>query len=182
LIPNMSVWRPCDAVETAVAWRYAVENHTGPTSLLLSRQGLPHMVRTGSQLSDIARGGYILKDCGSDQPDAIIIATGSEVELAVKAAGTLTEKGRKIRVVSMPSTDVFEAQDQAYREKVLPTSVTARVVVEAGVTGLWHKYAGCRGKVIGLDRFGESAPAGQLFNEFGFTVENVVSAVEVVLG
>ncbi|NTV12572.1 MAG: transketolase [Desulfobulbaceae bacterium] len=182
LIPNMGVWRPCDAVETAVAWKYAVEKQDGPSALLLSRQNLPHMPRSTSQLADIAKGGYILHDCGCTTPEAIIIATGSEVELAMNAAKALGEKGHKIRVVSMPAVDVFEAQDAAYRQQVLPDSVSARVVVEAGVTGLWYKYAGCKGKIIGLDRFGESAPAELLFKEFGFTVENVVSSVEEVLG
>ncbi|HSH14258.1 MAG TPA: transketolase C-terminal domain-containing protein, partial [Desulfurivibrionaceae bacterium] len=182
LIPNMGVWRPCDAVETAVAWKFAIEKQDGPTALLLSRQNLPHMARNANQLADIAKGGYILHDCGCGTPEAIIIATGSEVELAMNAAKALSEKGRKIRVVSMPAVDVFEAQDQAYRQQVLPDSVTARVVVEAGVTGLWHKYARDKGKIIGLDRFGESAPAELLFKEFGFTVENVVNSVEEVLG
>jgi len=181
LIPNMGVWRPCDAVETAVAWKFAIEKTTGPSALLLSRQNLPHMPRNAAQLADIARGGYILSDCGCTTPEAIIIATGSEVELAMNAAKVLGEKGRKVRVVSMPSVDVFEAQDAAYRQLVLPDSVYARVVVEAGVTGLWHKYAGCKGKIIGLDHFGESAPAELLFKEFGFTLENVVSSVDEVL-
>jgi transketolase len=177
MIPRMSVWRPCDAVETAVAWKQAVMKNNGPTSLILSRQNLAHMPRTDAQISDIARGGYILKDCDGT-PDAIIIATGSEVELAVKAAEALSDK--KVRVVSMPSTDAFDAQDAAYREAVLPASVTARVAVEAGVTGFWLKYVGLNGAVVGIDTFGESAPAGLLFKEFGFTVENVVNAVNGV--
>lgn len=181
MIPNMSLWRTCDAVETAVAWKYAIENQTGPTSLLLSRQGLPHMERSTDQLANIAKGGYILSDCGCSNPDAIIIATGSEVELAVNAAKAMADKGKKIRVVSMPSVDAFEAQDEAYRQSVLPENITARVVVEAGVTAGWYKYAGTRGKVIGLDRFGESAPAGELFKMFGFTVDNVVGAIEEVI-
>ncbi len=181
MIPNMSLWRTCDAVETAVAWKYAIENQTGPTSLLLPRQGLPHMERNSDQLANIAKGGYILHDCGCNKPDAIIIATGSEVELAVNAAKALADKGKKIRVVSMPSVDAFEAQDEAYRQSVLPDAITARVVVEAGVTGGWYKYAGTNGKVIGLDRFGESAPAGELFKMFGFTVDNVVATVEDVI-
>ncbi|MDH5648501.1 MAG: transketolase [Gammaproteobacteria bacterium] len=179
MIPNMMVWRPCDAVESAVAWKQAVEHKTGPSSLIFSRQNLPHQVRSDKQIADIARGGYIIKDC-SGTPDAIIIATGSEVDLAMKAAESLS--GKKIRVVSMPSTNVFDAQDQAYRESVLPSSVTARVAVEAGVTGFWAKYVGLNGRVIGIDRFGESAPAGELFKHFGFTVESVVKAVEEVLG
>jgi len=182
LIPNMSVWRPGDAVETAVAWKQAIENRTGPTALLLSRQNLPPMPRNEAQLAAIARGGYILHDCGCASPDAIIIGTGSELALAMEAAKVLTDQGKKIRVVSLPSTDVFEAQDKAYRQQVLPDQVNARVVVEAGVSGLWHKYAGCRGKIIGLDHFGESAPAEVLFKEFGFTVEKVVTAVQEVMG
>ncbi|MEW5755382.1 MAG: transketolase [Pseudomonadota bacterium] len=180
MIPRMSVWRPCDAVETAVAWKAAVEYKKGPTSLILTRQNLPHQARSAQQLADIAKGGYVLKDCAG-KPDAIIIATGSEVALAVGAADALTAKGKKIRVVSMPSVDRFEAQDAAYREAVLPAAVTARVVVEAGVTAAWYKYAGLNGKVVGMDTFGESAPAGELFKLFGFTVDNVVKAVESVL-
>ncbi|MEJ2345998.1 MAG: transketolase [Gammaproteobacteria bacterium] len=180
LMPNMSLWRPCDAVETAVAWAAAVERTDGPTSLIFSRQGLPHMSRSDAQIKDIRRGGYVLRDT-EGSPDAIVIATGSEVDLAVKAADELAGKGRKVRVVSMPSADVFNAQDAAYRESVLPAAVTARVAVEAGVTDYWYKYVGLNGKVVGIDRFGESAPAGALFKEFGFTVENVVKAVESVL-
>ncbi len=180
MIPNMTVWRPCDAVETAVAWRAAVEKKDGPTSLIFSRQGLPHMARSADQIAAIARGGYVLRD-GGGTPDAIIIATGSEVALAVGAAETLAAKGKNVRVVSMPSVDVFEAQDADYRESVLPSNVTARVAVEAGVTDGWYKYVGLQGKVVGLNRFGESAPAAELFKEFGFTVENVVAAVEDVL-
>ncbi|WP_127478659.1 transketolase [Sulfurivermis fontis] len=180
LIPNMSVWRPCDAVESAVAWRCAIEKKDGPTSLIFSRQNLAHMPRSDAQIANIARGGYVLRDGGAN-PDAIIIATGSEVELAMKAAEELAGKGKNVRVVSMPSVDAFEAQDAAYRESVLPASCTKRVAVEAGVTACWYKYVGLNGKVVGLDRFGESAPAGQLFKEFGFTVENVVKAVESVL-
>ncbi|MFA7632921.1 MAG: transketolase [Thiohalomonadaceae bacterium] len=180
LIPNMSVWRPCDAVESAVAWRAAIEKKDGPSSLIFSRQNLSHMPRSASQIADIARGGYVLRDGGS-KPDAIIIATGSEVELAMKAAEELAGKGKNVRVVSIPSVDAFEAQDAAYREAVLPASCSKRVAVEAGVTASWYKYVGLNGKVVGLDRFGESAPAGQLFKEFGFTVENVVKTVESIL-
>lgn len=181
MIPNMGVWRPCDAVETAVAWKIAIERATGPTSLLLSRQNLPHQPRTAEQLANIAKGGYVLLDCGCDTPDAILIGTGSEVELAVAAAKELSGKGKKIRVVSMPSTDCFESQSKEYQQSVLPDAVQARVAVEAGVTGGWYRYVGTKGRVIGLDRFGESAPAEQLFPYFGFTVENVVKAVEAVL-
>ncbi len=178
MIPNMSVWRPCDGVETAVAWKAAIEKKDGPSSLIFSRQGLPHQQRTDEQIANISKGGYILKDC-KGKPDAIIIATGSEVALAMGAAEKLS--GKKIRVVSMPSVDAFEAQDAAYREAVLPAAVTARVAVEAAVTDGWYKYVGLNGKVIGINRFGESAPAGELFKEFGFTVDNVVKAVEEVL-
>jgi transketolase len=177
MIPNMSVWRPCDAVESAVAWRSAIEKKSGPSCLIFSRQNLAHMPRSAEQLKNIARGGYVLKDCAG-APDVILLATGSEVELAVKAADELTGKGKKVRVVSMPATDLFDAQDAAYKESVLPASCTKRVAVEAGVTGFWYKYVGLNGKVVGIDRFGESAPAGQLFKEFGFTVENVVKTVE----
>jgi transketolase len=178
MIPNMSVWRPCDGVETAVAWKAAIEKKDGPSSLIFSRQGLPHQQRSDEQIANIRKGGYILKDC-KGKPDAIIIATGSEVALAMGAAEKLS--GKKIRVVSMPSVDAFEAQDAAYREAVLPAAVTARVAVEAAVTDGWYKYVGLNGKVIGINRFGESAPAGELFKEFGFTVDNVVKAVEEVL-
>ena len=174
MIPNMSVWRPCDAVESAVAWAQAVERKDGPSCLIFSRQGLPHQSRTDAQITNITKGGYILKDCNG-APDAIIIATGSEVALATDAAEKLS--GKKIRVVSMPSVDAFEAQDDAYRASVLGKGVPT-VAVEAAVTDGWYKYADV---VVGIDRFGESAPAGELFKEFGFTVENVVSAVESVL-
>jgi transketolase len=178
MIPGMSVWRPCDTVESAVCWKDAIERRDGPSCLIFSRQGLPHQTRTSEQIASISKGGYILKDCDGT-PEAIIIATGSEVALAMGAAEELA--GRKIRVVSMPSTTVFDAQDEAYRESVLPATVTARVAVEAAVTGGWYKYVGMNGKVVGIDRFGESAPAGLLFKEFGFTVENVVKAVNSVI-
>jgi len=178
MIPNMSVWRPCDAVESAVCWRLAIEKKDGPSCLIFSRQNLQHQTRTDAQIANISRGGYVLKDCDGS-PDAIIIATGSEVDLAMQAADKLS--GKNIRVVSMPSTNAFDAQDDAYRESVLPATVTARVAVEAAVTGGWYKYVGINGAVVGIDRFGESAPADQLFKEFGFTVENVVKAVEGVL-
>jgi transketolase len=174
LMPNMSLWRPCDTVETAVAWKAAVERRNGPSCLIFSRQNLPHQQRDAAQLANVARGGYVLRDCDGT-PDVIVIATGSEVDLAVKAA---EQSSRKVRVVSMPCTDVFDAQDAAYKESVLPAACTRRVAVEAGATGVWWKYVGMNGKVIGIDRFGESAPAGQLFKEFGFTAENVAKAVE----
>lgn len=180
LMPNMSVWRPCDTVETAVAWRYAIENETGPTSLVLTRQGLPHQARDAGQIAAAARGGYVLKDCDGT-PNIILIATGSEVELAMSAADALAAEGINARVVSMPSTDVFDAQDAGYRESVLPAAVTARVAVEAGVTGGWWRYVGTEGQVVGLDRFGESAPAGELFEHFGFTTDNVVAVAKDVL-
>jgi transketolase len=177
MLPRMSVWRPCDAVETAVAWKLALERQGGPTSLILSRQGLPHQQRTPEQIAAITRGGYILSDC-EGAPEAIIIATGSEVELAMSAQQELAGKGRKVRVVSMPSTDTFDAQDEAYRESGLPAAVTARVAVEAGVTSVWTTDVGLNGKVIGLDTFGESAPAPEVYKHFGITAENVAKAVE----
>ena len=174
MIPNMSVWRPCDAVESAVCWARAVERSTGPSTLIFSRQGLPHQERTDAQIAAISKGGYILKDCDGE-PEAIIIATGSEVALAMGAAEAMS--GKKIRVVSMPSVDVFEAQDDDYQTAVLGQGI-ATVAVEAAVTTGWYKYADV---VVGIDHFGESAPADQLFKEFGFTVENVVKAVESVM-
>lgn len=180
LIPNMSVWRPCDTVETAVAWRYAVERDNGPTSLLLSRQNLPHQVRTKQQMEDVARGGYVLKPC-SGAPDAILIATGSEFALAVEAAESLQASGVGVQVVSMPSTDVFDKQTQSYRDEVLPPQVRCRIAVEAGVADCWRKYVGLDGAVVGLDQFGLSAPASEVFTHFGFTVSNVVRTVRATL-
>ncbi|MDH5445558.1 MAG: transketolase [Gammaproteobacteria bacterium] len=174
MIPNMALWRPCDAVEAATAWAKAIERKAGPTCLIFSRQSLPHQTRSDAQVADIAKGGYILKDCDGT-PDAVIIATGSEVQLAMGAAESLS--GKNIRVVSMPSVDAFEAQDDAYQTAVLGEGV-ATVAVEAAVTTGWYKYADV---VVGIDRFGESAPDKVLFKEFGFTVENVVQAVESVL-
>lgn len=178
--PNMSVWRPCDQVETAVAWKAAVERHHGPTALILSRQNLLQPERTSTQVADIARGGYVLQDCDGT-PDAIIIATGSEMEIALGAADKLSANGHNIRVVSLPCTDVFDKQDAAWRESVLPSDVKARVAVEAGIADYWFKYVGLDGAIIGMTAFGESAPAGKLFPEFGFTVENVVSHTEALL-
>ncbi len=180
LIPNMRVWRPCDTVETAVAWRDAIERLDGPTSLILTRQGLPHQQRDAGQIAAIARGGYILRDA-EGTPDIILIATGSEVELAMAAAATLAADGVAARVVSMPCTDLFDAQDADYREQVLPASCTARVVIEAGVTEGWWRYAGTTGRVIGLDRFGASAPADELFKYFGFSAENVVKVAQELI-
>lgn len=180
LIPNVYLWRPCDAVETAVAWKQAIERSDGPTCMAFSRQKLFHQPRTPEQVEAIGRGGYVLLDC-ENTPEAIIIATGSEVHPAMGAAKQLTERGRKIRVVSLPSVHVFEHQDAAYRESVLPSRVIKRVVVEAGATAAWYKYVGLDGKIIGLDCFGVSAPADTLFKHFGFTVDNVVRAVEELL-
>jgi len=177
LTPRMTTWRPADAVESAVAWKLAVERKGGPTSLVFSRQGLPHLERTKEQLQAITKGAYVLRDCDG-QPDAIIIGTGSEVSLAIDAYKGLTVKGRKVRVVSMPSMDAFDAQDAAYKESVLPEAIKVRVAVEAGVTNLWPKYIGTQGKAVGVDSFGESAPAGDVYKAFGVTVENVVAAVE----
>jgi len=174
MIPNMAVWRPCDAVESAVSWQQAAERKEGPSCLIFSRQGLPHQQRTDAQIADITKGGYILKDCDGT-PDAIIIGTGSEVALATGAAEAMS--GKKVRVVSMPCTNVFDAQDAAYKSSVLIKGVPT-VAVEAAVTDAWYKYADA---VVGIDHFGESAPADQLFKEFGFTVENVVKAVEGVM-
>jgi transketolase len=176
IIPNMQVWRPCDAVESAVAWQAAIERQDGPTTLVFSRQALAHMPRSDEQIAAIRRGGYTLLDC-QGAPQAIIISTGSEVEIAVAAAKTLTEGGVKVRVVSMPSTNVFDAQDAAYKESVLPKAVTARVAIEAGVSEYWARFVGDQGKVIGINRFGESAPIAALYKEFGFTAENVVKTV-----
>ncbi|MEH8111718.1 transketolase [Aeromonas veronii] len=177
LTPNMSTWRPCDQVESAIAWKHAIERTDGPTSLIFSRQNLAQMDRTAQQLADTAKGGYVLKDCAGT-PELILIATGSEVELAVAAYEQLTAKGRAVRVVSLPSTDVFDAQSAEYKESVLPASVTKRVAIEAGIADYWYKYVGFGGKIIGMTTFGESAPAELLFKEFGFTVENVVVTAE----
>ncbi|MDT3611256.1 transketolase [Cronobacter sakazakii] len=181
LTPNFSTWRPCDQVETAVAWKAAIERHNGPTALILSRQNLAQIERSPQQLKDVARGGYILKDAGG-KPDLILIATGSEVEIAVQAAEKLRGDGVAVRVVSLPSTDVFDAQDEAYRESVLPSDVSARVAVEAGIADYWYKYVGLKGAIVGMTGYGESAPAEKLFPYFGFTVENVVEKAHKVLG
>ncbi|EIB97998.1 MULTISPECIES: transketolase [Pantoea] len=180
LTPNMSVWRPCDQVETAVAWKAAIERHHGPTALILSRQNLLQPERTPEQIENIKRGGYVLKDCDGT-PEVILIATGSEIEITLGAADKLTSGGHKVRVVSLPSTDLFDAQDAAYRESVLPVGVKARVAVEAGIADYWFKYVGLEGAIVGMTTFGESAPAGKLFPEFGFTVENIVSHAEALL-
>ncbi|MEG1349220.1 MAG: transketolase [Hafnia sp.] len=178
--PNMNTWRPCDQVESAVAWQFAIQRNDGPSALIFSRQNLAQMNRTPEQVANISRGGYILKDCAG-QPELIFIATGSEVELAMNAAEQLTAEGRKVRVVSMPATEVFDKQDAAYRESVLPAAVTARVAVEAGIADFWYKYVGLNGAVVGMTTFGESAPAELLFKEFGFTVDNVVAKAKALL-
>jgi transketolase len=180
-IPHMHLWRPCDGVETAVAWKAAVERRDGPTSLVLTRQNLPHQARDDSAMSNIARGGYVLRDC-QGEPEVILIATGSEVALATGAAEQLAAQGRRARVVSMPCCEVFDAQDAAYREAVVPSRVAPCVAVEAGVPHYWRKYVGTAGRVVGIDRFGESAPAGALFKYFGFSVDSVVQAAQEVMG
>lgn len=183
LIPNLQTWRPCDQVESAVAWKAAVERKDGPSALIFTRQNLAQMERTPEQLANVDRGGYILRQCceKGDCPDLILIATGSEVELAMKAADVLSAEGHKVRVVSMPSTNVFDAQDEAYRESVLPSSVTKRVAIEAGISDFWYKYVGFGGRIVGMNSFGESAPAGELFKLFGFTVDNVVAKAKEIL-
>ncbi|MDN8583990.1 transketolase [Vibrio alginolyticus] len=180
LTPNMSTWRPCDQVESAVAWKLAIERKDAPTALIFSRQNLAQQERTAEQVADIAKGAYILKDC-EGKPELILIATGSEVELAVEAAAQLTTEGKKVRVVSMPSTDAFDKQDATYREAVLPSDVTARIAIEAGIADFWYKYVGFDGRIIGMTSFGESAPAGELFKMFGFTTENVVNTAKELL-
>ncbi|WP_447865986.1 transketolase [Rahnella bonaserana] len=178
--PNMSTWRPADQVESAVAWKYAIERNDGPVTLIFSRQNLTQQPRTAEQLANVARGGYVLKDCDCT-PEVILIATGSEVGITVEAADKLAAAGTKVRVVSMPSTDAFDKQDAAYRESVLPKAVTARVAVEAGIADYWFKYVGLNGAIVGMHSFGESAPADLLFKEFGFTVDNVVAQAQALL-
>ncbi|MBM7454320.1 transketolase [Oceanisphaera litoralis] len=180
LTPNMSTWRPCDQVESAVAWKAAIERKDGPTSLIFSRQNLGQIERTEAQLADVARGGYVLKDCAGT-PELIIIATGSEIELAVAAYEQLSADGKQVRVVSLPCTDVFDAQSADYKESVLPAAVTKRLAVEAGIADYWYKYVGFGGDIIGMTTFGESAPAGDLFKLFGFTVDNVVEKANALL-
>ena len=180
LIPNLETWRPCDQVESAIAWKAAIERTDGPSALIFTRQNLLQMDRTSEQLANVARGAYVLKDCAGT-PDLIFIATGSEVELAVKAAEQLTAEGKKVRVVSMPSTNVFDKQDETYRESVLPAAVTKRVAIEAGISDVWYKYVGFSGRIVGMNSFGESAPADQLFKLFGFTVDNVVAKAKEIL-
>ncbi|WGE32721.1 transketolase [Actinobacillus genomosp. 2] len=182
-IPNLETWRPADQVESAVAWKAAVERKDGPSALIFTRQNLAQQERTAEQLANVARGGYILRECCEKGgcPDLILIATGSEVDLAMKAAEVLDSEGTKVRVVSMPSTNVFDKQDAAYRESVLPSSVTKRVAIEAQLSDFWYKYVGFEGRIVGMNSFGESAPADQLFKLFGFTVENVVAKAKEIL-
>ncbi|MCQ4231567.1 transketolase [Pseudomonas stutzeri] len=178
--PNLDTWRPADTVESAVAWKHAVERKDGPSALIFSRQNLPFHVRDNETEAAIARGGYILKNCAGE-PELILIATGSEVSLAVQAADKLAEQGRKVRVVSMPCTSVFDAQDAAYKQLVLPVEVGARIAIEAAHADYWYKYVGLDGRIIGMTTYGESAPAGQLFEEFGFTVDNILAVAEELL-
>ena len=178
--PNVDAWRPCDAVESAVAWKYAIERNDGPSALIFSRQNLPHQPRDAQQLADIARGGYVLKDCAGE-PELIIISTGSEIGLAVQGYEALTAQGRKVRVVSMPCTSVFDAQDAGYKQAVLPLQVSARIAIEAAHADYWYKYVGLEGRIIGMTTFGESAPAPALFEEFGFTLENVLETAAELL-
>jgi transketolase len=180
IIPNMVVWRPCDTLETAVAWIDAIERRNAPSVLALTRQALPAQARDAQQIANVRRGGYVLKD-SQGTPEAILIATGSEVALAIDAAKALEQAGRRIRVVSMPSTNVFDAQDVAYRDAVLPPSVECRVAIEAAAPETWWRYVGSKGRIIAMQSFGASAPAKDLFKHFGFTVENVVKTVQSVL-
>ena len=180
LIPHMDLWRPCDGVETAVAWGVAIENRDGPTCLVFTRQALVHQPREAAQIAAIRRGGYVLID-SAGPPEVIVIATGSEVGIAAEAVRSAAGKGRKVRLVSMPSTNTFDAQDDAYKQSVLPPSVTRRVAVEAGVTAQWWHYVGLQGEIVGIDHFGASAPAKDLFKAYGFTAEHVVEAIEKVL-
>ncbi|MCZ6500410.1 MAG: transketolase [Gammaproteobacteria bacterium] len=180
LIPGMIVWRPCDSVESAIAWQAAIERRDGPTCLLFTRQGVPFQNRDVERIENIRRGGYVLRDC-EGTPTLILIATGSEVAVAMDAVDELEKSGVSTRVVSMPSTDVFEDQDDAYRDSVLPADVSARVVIEAGVSNCWHRYAGPSGRIIGMDRFGLSAPAGLLFEKFGFTADNIIKVAREIL-
>ena len=178
--PNLNTWRPCDAVESAVAWKCAIERNDGPSALIFSRQNLPHQARDPAQIANIARGGYVLKDCAGE-PELILIATGSEVGLAMQAAAKLSEQGRRVRVVSMPSTSLFDQQDAGYKQAVLPIEVGARIAIEAAHADFWYKYVGLEGRIIGMTSFGESAPAPALFEHFGFTVDNVLETAAELL-
>lgn len=182
MTPNLDCWRPCDAVESAVAWKQSIERNDGPSALIFSRQNLTHQAREVEQVASISRGGYVLKDCAGE-PELILIATGSEVGLAVQAFDKLSEQGRKVRVVSMPCTSVFDAQDAGYKQSVLPLQVGARIAIEAAHADYWYKYVGLEGRVIGMTTFGESAPAPALFEHFGFTLENILdTAAELLEG
>jgi transketolase len=176
----MAVWRPCDAVESAVAWKQAIERKDGPSSLIFTRQALPHQQRTAEQITDVTRGGYILHEPAA-APVAVIIATGSEVGMAMDAAQSLAGQGTPVRVVSMPSTDHFDAQDQSYRDRVLPPSLKTRIAVEAGTTDLWRKYVGLDGDVMGIDTFGESGPAAEVYKYFGLTTDALVTRVQALV-
>ena len=178
--PNLDTWRPADAVESAAAWKYALERNDGPSALIFSRQNLNHQTRDAGQIADINRGGYVLKDCAGE-PELILISAGSEVGLTVQAWEKLTEQGRKVRVVSMPCTSVYEAQDAGYKQSVLPLQVSARIAIEASHADYWYKYVGLEGRVIGMTTYGESAPAPALFEEFGFTLENILGQADELL-
>jgi len=178
--PNLDTWRPADAVESAVCWKLALERRNGPSVLIFSRQNLQHQERDSTQIVDIARGGYVLKNCFGE-PELILIATGSEVGLAVQAYDKLTEQGRKVRVVSMPCTSVFDAQDAGYKQSVLPSQVSARIAIEAAHADYWYKYVGLEGRVIGMTTYGESAPAPALYEHFGITLENVLETAQHLL-
>jgi transketolase len=179
LIPHMDLWRPCDSVETATAWGAALDNRDGPTCLIFSRQALAHETRSGAQIAAIKRGGYVLID-SDGAPEAIVIATGSEVGIAAEAVRRAASAGKRVRLVSMPSVNTFQRQDESYRNSVLPPSVTRRVAVEAGSTAAWYQYVGLTGVVVGIDHFGASAPAKELFKAYGFTAERVLEAIDEV--
>src|SRR5665213_2871212 len=180
VIPHLDVWRPCDAVETAAAWGVAIDNREGPTCLVLTRQSVVHEARDAAQVTAIARGGYVLIDC-QGEAEAIVIATGSEVGIAAEAVRAVNAKGHKVRLVSMPSVNAYERQDESYKQSVLPAGVTRRVAVEAGVTATWWRYVGLQGQVVGIEHFGASAPAKELFQRFGFTAQHVIQAIDTVL-
>lgn len=180
MTPNLTTWRPCDAVESTVAWKAAIQKQHGPSALIFSRQNLSHQDRNDEQVNNIEKGGYILVDCQAT-PEAIIIATGSEVALAVNAAKVLTKQGKNIRVVSMPSTNVFDQQPLSYQENVLPRDVKSIIAIETAHIDFWHKYVGRAGEIIGMSTFGESAPGAELLSHFGFTIENVVATTLKVI-
>ncbi|MGH8231686.1 MAG: transketolase-like TK C-terminal-containing protein, partial [Steroidobacteraceae bacterium] len=180
LIPNLTLWRPADALETAVAWCAALEHASGPSCLVLTRQGLPQLTRSEQAMNDIRRGGYVLVDC-QGTPECVVMATGSEVALALEAVKRVQSQGRRVRLVSLPSTEVFDAQDAAYRESVLPAAVSARVAVEAGSTGLWWRYVGSRGQIVGIDHYGASGKGPEVFKKFGFTPDNVEKAIHAAM-